>query len=479
MAALCLAAAARVGFGAAALPFFADTDEYAHFDVVHKLARGCWPSGSLTALDVDVIRLRIYDSSPEYMTPPEAYVLGRFPPPVRDWPDDKRKKDHVAAALARCLTQPNYEEHEPPAYYALAAAWYRLGRAFGISGAASVYWVRFLNVPLYAALVALSYGFARRYFGRDVGLAVASLTAFYANTIFFTVSNDVLSPLAGVASLTLLLRWYERPGPLAGAAAGTMTAAAVLVKLTNAAALVAAAAVVLLRARRVGRPGKAMAESWTLLLCAALPLLAWGARNRLALGEWSGTGAKAAFWGMTPKPVSALLDHPLFTANGPPVFLRTLSVSFFWGDAHWHRGITDFQPSKVFFLVTAAALPAAALAAACRRGWHEPGERLAVGVSALVVVASVAELAFLSLLVDFGRSPFPSRQFPFFSIGRLAGGALVPFLTLYAYGAKALAGRRSRLLALVVAVAVVLMILGQAVYLNPTVSSRYNWFHLP
>ncbi len=482
VAALCAVAGARVFFGAAALPFFADTDENAHFDLVHKFARGSWPGKGVQLHDPETVELWIVDGSPEFLNRPGTLGVEQgFPPPVRDWQRGPVTATYLRQQWAVRGRLPNHEAHEPPLYYALAAAWYECGRAFGLSGARSVYWVRFLNAPLYAALVACAYAFCRPYFGRDTALAAAALTAFFPNTVFFTVNNDVLSPLAGGLALLLLLRWYERekPGPGLSAAAGAAAAAAVLVKLTNAALLAAVAAAVLLRGRREGRPVRALLGSWPLLASAALPPLLWGLRNRLVLGDWAGTAVKVAVQHWTPKSFGQLPDHPLFSAGGAAAFLKTLGVSFFAGDANWGGGAARFPPAEVFFLATAVLLPAAGLAAALRRGGREPPARLAAGMSALVVVAFVAELAVLSLQYDFGDCPFPSRRFPFFAFGRLAGGALVPFLALYASGTEALAGRRPALAAAAVAAAVAMMLLTQLAYLSPAVSSQYNWFHLP
>jgi hypothetical protein len=480
LAGLCALAAARVFFGAAALPFFADNDEHAHFDLVHKFARGLWPDQRVTVLDEGTVKAMIYHASPEFLNKPKDSGDGpAFPPPVRDRVEQPGTKSTIHTSYVRFAGMPNHEAYEPPVYYALAAAWSRCGRASGLSEPSEVYWVRFLNVPLFAALVACAYAFCRPYFGRDVALGTAALTAFFPNTVFFTVSNDVPGPLAVLLALLLLVRWVERPGPGLAVAAGAMAAAALLVKLSNAAALAAVAVAVLVRARRAGGPGKALAEAWPLVLSAALPLLVWGLRNKLVLGGWTGTGGRLLVRGLTPKPWGELFDHPLFTPGGLVAFLGALCASFFRGDLQWWGEAVSFLPSKVFFQVSTALLPPLGLVAAFRRGRNEPGVRLAGGMAALVMVASVGELAVMSLLFRFKPNTFPSQDFPFYWFGRLASGALVPLLALYALGLWALTGRRTGLFAAGVAAAVVMMALGQWAYLKPTVASQYNWFHLP
>jgi hypothetical protein len=479
--AVCLVAAVRVFIGAAATPFFADTDEMEHFDLVHKFARGYWPAGPIGPVDPEVGELAILHGSPEYAVPPSFYATGCYPPPLSKW-EDGPEKDYYRRVLEDYYrTYPNHEATSPPVYYAVAAAWYRLGHALGLSSAASVYWVEFLNAPVFAALVATAYFFTRRYFCRAVAFAASALIAFFPNTVFFTISSDDLSPLAGAASLALTLLWYERdrPGVALSVAAGAVAALAVLVKLSNGAALVTVAVVIVLRLRRDGHPRQVISVAWPLLLSALLPLFVWGMRNRLLLGDWTGTGAKLAVRGMSVKPLLLVGDHPLFTSSGLVDFLRSLCVSLFSGDMSWHGQAVHFRPMEEFFLVTSLLLPAAGLVAAFRRGGQQNRLRLAAGMSATYVLASIAELAFLSLFIDFGPSMYPSRRFPFYAFGRLATGALVPFFVLYAMGTLALFGRWPRLFTAVIGVEIGMMVLGQWTFLAPTISSQYNWFHLP
>ena len=229
----------------------------------------------------------------------------------------RRKKAGYAAYLRNLVNQqPNHEAHSPPIYYALAGLWYDVGRLLGLSRPESVYWVRFFNAPLFVGLVAAAYALCRPYLGGNMALSVAALTAFFPNTVFFTVNSDVLSTHCSRSGwrLLFLLRWYEReqPGWRLAAATGALAATAVLVKLTNAAVLVVVAAVIVARLLRDRQPWKLLRESWSLLLTASLPLLVWGVRNRLTMGDWTGTSAKVKQLTWTPKPLTELLDHTRF-----------------------------------------------------------------------------------------------------------------------------------------------------------------------
>jgi hypothetical protein len=482
--ALCGIAAVRVFYGAATLPFFADTDENAHFDLVHKFARAHWPTASETLHDPEVVDVWIFDGSPEYLNRPGTLgVEGGYPPPVRDWMHTSATAQYIRMQRASPGRGrlPNHEAHEPPVYYALAAVWYEIGNAFGLSPAEGVYWVRFLNVPLYVTLVAMAYRFVRRYFDSTVALAVAALVAVFPNTVFFTISADVLSPLVTLAALFLSLCWFqsEQPRPWLAAGAGAVVAAAVLTKLTNVGVFVAVCLLIAVRGWRERRASQLVREAGPMLLAAVVPPLLWGLTNRVLLGEWTGTSAKIHAQTWTPKPLSQLLDHPLFTPSGLGAFLKTLCVSFFAGDNHWHAEPVHYVPSEVFFLTTAVIFPLAGLAALGMRAGKEPLAGLVVGLAALVVVTYVAELSVLSLRWDFGINPFPSRAFPFFAFGRLADGALVPFLLLYVCGLEAILGRRRVLLAAGVAATATMMVLMQWAFLAQARSSHFNWFHLP
>jgi hypothetical protein len=201
-------------------------------------------------------------------------------------------------------------------------------------------------------------------------------------------------------------------------------------------------------------------------------------RNRLTLGDWTGTSAKIQQLTWTPKPLSEVLNHPVFTAGGLTAYLYHLTVNFFGGDSTWHGAPARSAVADVFFLASSAVLPVVGLAVALRRGRTEPRARLAAVMACLAVVAFLGGLTFLSMRFDFHDCAYPSQQFPFFTSGRLIAGGLVPFLALYAYGLRALVGRRPALIAAATAVVVAVMVLGQEPFLKGALASQYNWFHL-
>ena len=478
LAALCLLSAGRIFFGAAALPFFADTDEYCHFDLTLKFARGYWPGRDAIALDPGTVDVWLPYGSIEFLRPDAPLpFLGQVPPfDPRTGPDTAL----LLAVRGSLLQRKNFEAHSPPVYYALAAGWYHFGRMLGFDGPHLVYWLRFLNVPLFAGLVTLSYVFCRPYFRPEIALTVASLVAFFPNTVFFTINSDVLSPLLVVAALIPLLRWSDREqsGAWLAMAAGAAAFAAVLVKLTNVAVLSAVAVALVLRFRRLRRAGRVLRESALLIVPIGLPLFLWALRNRLLLGDWTGTAPKIEHLRWTAKPFGELLDHPLFTLTGLVKFLQNLAISFYYGDLNWLGQAIRSTPASYFLLVTSAVLPPLGTVAYLRRNPPEPRGRIAAAVSALVVVAYVGVLAFLSLRFDFGTGVYPSRDFPFLASGRLAAGALVPLLTLYACGLDVLCFRKTPGIAVAAALTLAVMVFTQMLYLEQAVKSPFNWFHL-
>ena len=99
----------------------------------------------------------------------------------------------------------NHEASQPPLYYSVAGAWWRLGKLLGFDGGQLLYWLRFLNIPLIGALVWLAWLTARKVFPDNlfVRVAVPALIAFLPQTTFYAINNDILSPLTFGAAFLL------------------------------------------------------------------------------------------------------------------------------------------------------------------------------------------------------------------------------------------------------------------------------------
>ncbi len=484
VAILCLFGAVRIFWGAAGLPLFNDVDEAMHFDLAHKFARGYWPDRCRQTADDETVQVTAMYSSYEFLAPPEAFPEGVYPPPPWTLSLTASRDAYVEFLTDVSRDCVNHEAHSPPFYYGVAALWYDLGRLVGLHGPYAAYWVRFLNIPLYVALIVAAYGFCRAYFSPTVALAVPALVAVFPSTVFFGINNDVLSPLMLLLALWLLLRWHaESASAWLSIAAGFAVSATVLVKVSNIAVLAACGVVALSGLHRAWKAGlfpQKCLQASLLLFSAAGPIAAWMLRNRLVLGDWTGDAEKIRLSGWQVKPLGQLFDHPLFSVAGQRTFWSTLVRTFHEGDMNWHgRWAMGFFPSEIFFYVSVAVLLIGLGAIWIGRRRHEiVCSRLVGTLIALVIGGTVFFVMAMSLRFDFGTWPHPSRQDPYFDSGRLLYGALVPVLALFVGGAAAIIGRFRLATAIVVGISVVMMLAPQVVFFAQVLPSQYNWFHL-
>jgi hypothetical protein len=80
------------------------------------------------------------------------------PPPPWQLPLAEVREKLVTKSAAYQNHFQNHEASQPPLYYTVAGAWWRLGKLLGLDGGRLLYWLRFLNAPLIAALVLLMLG---------------------------------------------------------------------------------------------------------------------------------------------------------------------------------------------------------------------------------------------------------------------------------------------------------------------------------
>lgn len=478
-----LFAGLRIFVSAATLPLFATTDEQAHYDLVRKYARGYLPGFGTDHFDVDAALQIVFHETPEYVRRSDE-AADDVPLPL--WQTPPHLRTEAAGRIADYVGRPNHEAASPPVYYAVAAVWYHIGRLAGLQDGSLIYWIRFANAPLYAALVLGTYGFVRRFHSQDAVLRIAAplLVAAFPQDVFFSINSDCLSPPLFLLAMHLLRTWSERDGSSGrlGVAAGLATAAVFLVKYSNVAILLLAATVLmqkLLRGPR--RDGKRNGAAVACLASAtALPILAWLMRNYVVLGDLSGTAAKVAYLNWTLKPLAELTDHPLFTFSGFSTFWSRLIGRFWCGEALWAEHPSTPSIIEWFFvLVTTVLLPAAAFAWLRSKRTEPPRERMFEGSYLMVVASSIAFLAFLSLLFDFGGCQNPSREQPYFTSGRLISGMLVPFVILLVHGTRWLAQRGPRgTTTFILASIVFLSLIAPLNLLISAAPSQFNWFHL-
>lgn len=482
----CLVGALHVFIFSAAFPFFSVVDEQVHFDLTVRYAHGEIPR-SLTPPAGEALPFIAIYGTPEYLWAPATLPGGIIPPPPWKQPLPSVRAQLMAKEEAYRTKFQNHEAASPPLYYTLAAGWWRLGRLFNLDGAALLYWLRFLNVPLVAALVWLGWRTAREIFpeNRFMQLAVPGIIACLPQTTFYAINNDVLAPLTFGAAFLLLFRCWtaETWSPRLAGCTGLALAATFLTKGSNLPLLAAGVAFLLAKIGSFRRHGAGRASAGSLgllILAAAAPSAAWMAWCRLNFGDFTGANLKIQFLGWTQKPFAEWFHHPLFSASGCWFFVERNVATFWQGEMLWHR-----QPLAlpgVDFAYVALSLGMVALALVVwltRPTLFTSAQRSALGLAFLCVLASLAFFAWLSVQYDFHDCFYPSREHPFFVSGRLMLGMLVPFLLLFTYGLDRLLSRLQNSGKFAVLLAwLAFMLASESTIDKPIFGNAYNWFHL-
>jgi len=483
---LCLIAGVRTFLFCAGFPFFNNADEQAHFDVVLKYSQGHLPRG-MERFSAESAHYFVHYGSPEFFAPPEAFPGGHFPAPA--WAFSSGETSAATLAIERAWSDAtNPESWQPPVYYVVAGLWLKLGQLSGFSGCHLLYWLRFLNVLLVAALVWLSFLVAREFFPQQerLALCVAGLVAFIPQDMFYGTENDNLSPLLFGAVFLCLIRWWrgEVLSPALAVCLGLTMSATYLTKLSNAPLLGVALCIVILKILstvRSGNLGRMLPALGILIACAIIPAGAWMIWMQHAFGDAIGSSTHIELSGWTPKPFAAWWHHPIFTWQGVWSFLSKLLASFWRGEFIWHGQRLAFAAADYFYVISSLLLIGIT-------GLHLPWIARTDKVTAQIVsfallsfIASVLFLAFVSIRFDFGDSVYPSRSEPYLWSGRYVTGALIPFVIVYVYGLHLALRWTHRTWPLLVTVAIIVTaVTVSEIRVNwPVFSSDYNWFHLP
>ncbi len=483
---LCLLAAVHVFIFSAAFPFFNNVDEQMHLDLVVHYSQGDIPRSLAPAAAETLPFLAIY-GTPEYLWPPASQPGGVIAPPPWKQPVETVRDYLLAKEAAYREKFQNHEASQPPLYYCLAGAWWRLGKILGLDGGRLLYWLRFLNVPVIVALVWLSWFTARAIFPENkfIRVAVAALVAFLPQTAFYAISNDIFSPLTFGAAFILLVKLgdTEKPSPCLAAAAGLALAATFLTKISNLPLLAISAMAILFRTLQLAKAGKLRAALPSLLslgLCAGLPMAAWLAWCKHAFGDFTGTAAKIQFLGWTHKPFAEWWQHPIFTPHGLWTFLSGLIATFWQGEFLWHRlPLALPAASPIYFLAAIIFAGIGLLNLLPRSKYSTAAQRQALWFGWGCFAAAAAFLGFLSIIYDFHDCFYPSREHPYFTSGRLMLGALIPFLLLFVFGLDCALkhfGDTAKFFALT---GIILLMLATEIATDwPVFPNPYNWFHL-
>ncbi|HEU5396211.1 MAG TPA: DUF2142 domain-containing protein [Verrucomicrobiae bacterium] len=480
----CIAAALHCFLFAAAFPFFNNVDEANHFDLVMKYASGHPPAGMEVISPRSMPYIAVFGSQ-EYLWPTNLFAGGQYPPPP--WKQSTEEMQRYLAANELNRTNIiNYEDGQPPLYYGLAAAWAHVGRWLGFGGGAFLYWIRFLNLGLVAAMVYLGYLAAREMApeNRFLTLAVPAFLAFFPQTALYSLENDVLAPICFGVAFVGLLQLTRADGRSAALQAriGLALAAAYLTKVSNLPLVLAAtAAWAWIAARGLRQKRFPATPGLAFLISLAVPVGLWMAWSKIAFGDITGSAEKIKILHWTVKPFAQWWSHPLFTPRGAWTFLSGLSVTFWQGDILWGQKPLNLPWLNAIYLALTFTIPVVSIVAVGRmfRRHHSSPETPAIVLSALFLAAAVAFLALLSIVYDFHDCFYPSRAHPYFTSGRLMLGALIPFALLFVDGLDRVTRRLGSRPQWAILAALVLLMLGGEIATDwPVFFSRYNWYHL-
>jgi len=475
----------RIFLFSAAFPFFNNVDEPAHFDLVYKYSQGHLPRAGVEKYSREAVELIVFHATLEYLHKPEWFADGSFPPPL--WTNPKPEESPQFAAIVSDLQYGNHETAQFPVYYAVAGLWCFFGRLLGLDGGGLLYWIRFLNVPLFAGLVWLSYLLALTLFPdnplKRVGLPL--MVAFFPQDIFYGITNDAITPLLFATAFFLLLEvYFGNKSHRYHFLTGLVVAATFLTKVSNITVLVLFGAIVLMKVKKLLYDKQArgyIPRIATILTVTFIPISLWLARNYIVLGDLTGSADKIELLGWNMKSFGECWNHPIFTPSGALFFLGDLLKNFWRGKFLWHFEPIASRPMDFFYIISTAIFPlASGVGLLLGREKAEKRHQVTLALCFGLLVVSVLFLAFLSTLFDFGKCFVPSRKLPYFTAGRLISGAIVPFLIIYLDGLGLIFSRlKNRLNPLVIVTLIVVAITCCELYLSKDVfTSQYNWFHI-
>jgi hypothetical protein len=473
---LCLLAAIHVFIFSAAFPFFNNVEENMHFDLVVKYSHGMIPR-TMGLVSGEALDYEAAHGTPEY----RALVNG---------PAQTATAATTAAvpSIGLLAAEKNYESAQPPLYYAFTGLCWHLGNACGLHGGTLLYSMRFLNILFVTALVWLGYFATRTVFPDRIflRLGVPALLAFMPQTAFYSILNDVLSPVCFGLAFICLVRFLRLDAPdiRLGIITGLALAATGLAKLTNLPLLLVSAMALLWKSWQLFQAGKFRASLpmlASLAVCAVLPLALWFAWCEHNFGDPTGSEMKIRNLGWTYKPFNEWWHHPIFTTSGLWAFISRLTVTFWQGEIIWHFQELNFPAINAIYTVLSFSFLGLAVhgffskTAAVTRP-----QRQALWLGLGCCAAVVAFLAVLSIIYDFQLCVYPSREHPYFTSGRLILGALIPFLLLFLFGLDHLleSVKSNWLRPLVLAGLILFMLVSEIVTDWPVFFSQYNWFHM-
>jgi hypothetical protein len=254
------------------------------------------------------------------------------------------------------------------------------------------------------------------------------------------MSRDVLLPVVTSLFLLFLARALKKEdsGERELLVAGLLAGIAFLTELSSIVLFGALLAVALCKSKRAEKLANSSGQQTMLalsLVAAAILPVVWMVRNRVVMGDLTGTQAKLFCLGWVSKPWREIWQHPIFSLNGVRYFVRELTGSYWRGEFIWAGQALRNGKAEIFYLFSTVALLILFLVYfTLHRKELASQQRWSGYLSLYLVTASVLFLAFVSLLFDYQECVYPSRAHPYFVSGRIIIGTLLPFLVMYLSG---------------------------------------------
>lgn len=484
--ALIVIAAIRIFILNAAFPLFNNMDEDSHYDLVVRYAQGKIPKkGDIYFCRESTENIMLY-RTPEYLIASDRFPDGNVPHPLWKYPIEKRKL-MLEEGINALMKDTNHEVFSPPVYYTIAAMWYNAGKLMGIHGGYLLFWLRFLNVPLFVALMYVAHLFTVRLYPSKeyLHISVPLLLAFFPQDVFYSIGNDSFSSLFFIVSLFMVIKLYRGDFKKSAyyALTGLLTASTFLVKYSNVAVVVLFIVILFLRANKARWNADACKEHLKIgaaLTCFTVPVMLWFTRNYIVLGDITGDAEKIKMLGWTKKSFFKFWDHPIFTLDGTFYFYSELVKKFWRGEQVWMLKEIASVNCDIFYVLSSTIFIAIAMIVVFfDRNQADRNEKTTNFINLGALLLSVISLLVYSMMYNFGECWYPSQALPFITSGRLIIGAIVPFLVIYLNGFNTIVCRFMKINPIVIlSIIVAALTISEIAIPNRVFHSEYNWFHL-
>ncbi|MCX6294939.1 MAG: DUF2142 domain-containing protein [Bacteroidetes bacterium] len=480
---ICILAAVRVFVYASAFPFFNNTDEQVHFDLVMKYSQGHIPRSLETISPVTADYIVRYESK-EFNDNPSNYPGQKFPPPIWKLPKEN-VQSYINEGVALWSSHYNENSLQAPLYYMVAGIWTKLGSLLGIKGGWLLYWIRDFNILLIMLLVWIAYRAASMLFPDDnfVIIGVPLMVALLPQDTFYSIQSDVLSPVCfGLAFIGMIhFMKADAPSPRQGIFAGLAIAATVFVKISNLPLFfieILAIIYLVFRSWKSEQLKQTIKPILLFALCAIIPVVIWFLWNQNNYGDITASAEKVQRLGWTHKPFLKWFDHPIFTLHGAWTFWTGLMITFWRGEFTWWATSIGMQTMDIFYCFSSILFPFIAILSINK--FKNENQRNMSWFSFWCFASLVFFMVTLSLSFDFGACRYPSKGVPYFYSGRLISAALIPFSLLFIQGIGHTLSliKRENLRIIILILLFILISVSEIVVNSPAFSSQFNMFHM-